>query len=131
MSTVMHPSTSLHDKRLWWVYGLRILFSLVIFASAALKLSSSEAMVGTLSHLGYPLYLLSILGIAYLLGLAALWQPWVPFLAEWAHGGFTAALCAAFASHLFAGDPVNIAIVPLVLLMFLWSAYGLERRISK
>ena len=83
-----------------------------------------------MAHLGYPAYLPAILGTAKLLGALALLQNRVPTLREWAYAGFTINLLGATASHLFAGDPLSVAIVPAVLLAPLALSYVLrpERR---
>jgi hypothetical protein len=41
-----------------------------------------------ITHLGYPIYLLTILGIWKLLGVAGLLIPKFPLLKEWAYAGF-------------------------------------------
>src|SRR5262245_30139119 len=48
-----------------------------------------QPFVDDLVRLGYPLYLLTILGIAKWLGVAAILHPRVPRLKEWAYAGFT------------------------------------------
>jgi len=82
-------------------------------------------------HLGYPPYLLTILGTAKLLGALALLQNRLPTLREWAYAGFTINLLGATASHLFAGDPLSIAMVPAALLAPLAVSYilGPERHL--
>jgi hypothetical protein len=55
-------------------------------------------------HLGYPTYLLSILGAWKLLGVVALLLPGQPLVKEWAYAGFFFLLTGGVASHLLAGD---------------------------
>ncbi|CAG5083056.1 Putative uncharacterized protein [Thermobacillus xylanilyticus] len=54
--------------------------------------------------LGYPLYVLTILGVWKLLGAAALVAPGLPRLKEWAHAGIFFLMTGAAASHVMAGD---------------------------
>ena len=80
------------------------LLSLVMLAGAFGELSFSEVAVDQFIHLGYPLYLLYILGTAKFLGVIALWQNKFGTLREWAYAGFFIDLVGALASHLFVGD---------------------------
>jgi hypothetical protein len=58
----------------------------------ALQLGGAVEMVG---HLGYPAYFCTWLGIAKLLGVAAILIPGSRTLREWAYAGFTFDLLAA------------------------------------
>jgi hypothetical protein len=73
-------------------------------------------MAGEMMTLGYPAYVMTILGIAKLLGVGALLIPGRPLLKEWAYAGFTFNMLGATASHLFVGDPMSETLPPLVLL---------------
>jgi hypothetical protein len=89
-------------------------------------LSGSAQIQQTLAHLGYPEYLLTILGVAKLLGALALLQTWAPTLREWAYAGFTIDLLGATASHLFRGDALGVALVPAFFLLPLAASYVLR-----
>lgn len=104
----------------WLTTGL---FALGMSFSAYLELSQAPEMLKGFEHLGYPVYLLSILGIAKLLGVAALLYPRLPRLKEWAYAGFTFDLIGASASHAFSGDPAANVISPLVFLGVLTVSY--------
>lgn len=106
----------------WLTTGL---FALAMSASAYFELSQSEQMVQGFQHLGYPLYLLTILGVAKALGVVALLVPRFPRLKEWAYAGFTFDLLGASASHGFSGDPIANVISPLVFLGLLGVSYWL------
>lgn len=106
----------------WLATGL---FSLGMAASALAELTRSEQMVQGFQHLGYPLYLLTMLGVAKALGVAALLFPRFPKLKEWAYAGFTFDLLGASASHAFSGDPAGNVIAPLVFLAVLGVSYWL------
>ena len=83
--------------------------------------------------LGYPPYVSTLLGVAKLAGVVALLAPGHPILKEWAYAGFTFNLLGAFASHLFAGDPIVEALPPLALLGMAAASYALrpsERRLA-
>ena len=89
----------------------------------------AEAIVG----LGYPPYLLTILGVAKLLGVIALLAPGLPLLKEWAYAGFAFDLIGAIASHTFTGDPLSETIRPAIALGIGAASYLLRpanRRLS-
>ncbi len=107
----------------WSATGL---FCAVLLFSGAAHLSRAEWMVEGMTHLGYPVYVMTILGIAKLLGVAALLIPGKPRLKEWAYAGFTFNLLGATASHGFAGDPLSEAIRPAILLALCILSYFLR-----
>lgn len=107
----------------WSVTGV---FAGLMLLSAFLYLSGAAMIRETLAHLGYPAYVLTILGTAKLLGTPALLQNRIPTLREWAYAGFTIDLMGATASHLFTGDPAGIAMIPALFLVLLAVSYGLR-----
>ena len=78
-------------------YGLTTgIFSLMFLASGAMYLTQAPPIVdGTVGQLGYPMHFLTILGIAKILGAAALLLPVPERLKEWAYAGFTFNLLGA------------------------------------
>ncbi|HQU92285.1 MAG TPA: DoxX family protein [Pyrinomonadaceae bacterium] len=89
-----------------------------------------EAMM---SHLGYPSYLLTILGIWKILGVVAVLIPRFPLLKEWAYAGFFFAMSGAFVSHLAMGDPFNETFPPVLLLILTvasWYLRPMSRRVA-
>lgn len=59
-------------------WGVTVLFAGMMLLSAAMYLSGAAAIRETLAHLGYPAYILTILGTAKLLGAVALLQNLCP-----------------------------------------------------
>ncbi len=59
---------------------------------------------GVLAHLGYPPYLLTILGVWAIPGAIVLLAPRWPRLKEWAYAGAVFTYTGAVASHLAVGD---------------------------
>jgi uncharacterized membrane protein len=122
----MPPSTIAY----WLCTGL---FCLMFAFSGTGHLLRLEQFAEGIVSLGYPAYLLSILGAAKILGAAALIVPARPLLKEWAYAGFTFNLLGATASHIFAGDPVAETVRPAVVLCLGWASYLLrpaERRLD-
>ncbi|NGF57797.1 DoxX family protein [Parapedobacter sp. SGR-10] len=69
------------------------------------------------SSLGYPLYVLSILGVWKILGVIAILIPKFPLLKEWAYAGFFFAMSGAAISHLATGQQFVEAVPSLILLI--------------
>lgn len=107
-------------------WTITVLFAGLMLLSAAMYLSGAASIRETLAHLGYPAYILTILGTAKLLGAVALLQNRLPTLREWAYAGFTIDLIGATASHVFAGDPVGASMVPALFLIPLAVSYVLR-----
>ncbi|GHO77707.1 hypothetical protein KSD_54780 [Ktedonobacter sp. SOSP1-85] len=66
-----------------------------------------EPLVEVMQQLGYPVYLLAILGVSKLLGGIALLVPHFPRLKEWAYAGVFINLLGALVSNIVCGDTVN------------------------
>lgn len=69
------------------------------------------------TQLGYPLYLLSILGTWKILGVIAILIPKKPLLKEWAYAGFFFAMSGATISHLAAGQPITDSLPSIILFL--------------
>src|SRR5204862_5828673 len=74
--------------------------------------------VDSMTHLGYPVYLVTILGVWKILGVVALLIPRFPLLKEWAYAGFFFIMSGAILSHIAVGDTV-IEMFPSLLLLIL------------
>lgn len=110
---------------------LLVIFSLAMLASAAAKLTQQPMLLEAFTKLGYPAYLMIMLGVAYALGVIALWQKVFRFVQEWAFAGFFIALIGAIASHLAVKDPIMAVIPAVVLLALLVVIYLLRSGIRR
>jgi hypothetical protein len=107
----------------WIATGL---FAAVLGYSGFAHFTHLEPMVEAMARLGYPLHLMTILGCAKLLGVAALLAPGLPLLKEWAYAGFAFNLLGATASHLFVGDPLGETVRPAIVLLLGAASYLLR-----
>lgn len=85
------------------------------------------------TDLGYPTYLLVLLGIWKLLGAAALLVPKFPLLKEWAYAGAFFVFSGAIVSHLTTGKDVHevgFLSVLLVLIAASWALRPAPRRLA-
>jgi uncharacterized membrane protein len=85
-------------KIIYWISTA--VFGLAFLTTGTLYLIHSPRMVTRLVELGYPFYMLNILGTAKLLGAIALVVPKYPRLKEWAYVGFVIDFVGAIWSHL-------------------------------
>jgi hypothetical protein len=114
----------------WTATGL---FCLAFTAGGTGHLLRADPMREGMLKLGYPLYVMTILGSAKLLGVVALLVPGRPLLKEWAYAGFSFNLLGAVASHIFVGDPLGETLPPAILLCVAAASYRLRppsRRLS-
>jgi hypothetical protein len=114
------------DKRriaYWLATGL---FSLAMTAGGTMNLFRAEIQKESIAALGYPEYLMTILGVAKLLGVMALLIPGTALLKEWAYAGFTFDLIGASASHAFVGDALFEVVLPLIILGIATASYFLR-----
>jgi len=98
------------------------------------KLEGVQAPPGVygITHLGYPVYFLTILGIWKILGVAALLIPKSPVLKEWAYAGFFILLTGAVFSHIATGNPAKElfpSVLLLVLLILSWYFRPANRKV--
>jgi hypothetical protein len=104
------------------------LFCAVLGFSGVAHTTRLDTLVESMTGLGYPVYVMTIIGIAKLCGVVALLAPGRPLLKEWAYAGFTFNLIGATASHVFVGDPLSETLPPVVLLGLGAASYFLRPR---
>jgi DoxX-like family len=104
------------NKIIYWATTGFLAFGML--SQAVAQTFHTKGYVDMLAHLGYPIYLLTILGIWKFLGVAALLVPKFPLLKEWAYAGFFFAMSGAVFSHIASGDSV-VAIFPALFLLIL------------
>ncbi len=83
-------------------------------------------LVELIAKLGYPAYLLLILGTWKVLGAAAILAPRLPRLKEWAYAGMVFDLVGAVLSHGASGDPAGKLVPPLVILGLVVASWRLR-----
>lgn len=72
----------------------------------------------SMTHLGYPVYFVTLLGIAKILGVIAVLIPKYPLLKEWAYAGFFFMMSGAIFTHIATGNSIA-EIFPSLLLLIL------------
>ena len=100
----------------WVTTGL---LGLMMTFSAYSYLTNPEIMAA-FKHLGFPDYFRIELAAAKFLGVLVLLIPQIPNkIKEWAYAGFGITFISAAIGHLSSGDPVSVAIMPVIFLAVL------------
>jgi hypothetical protein len=102
---------------LWLASGMLSTGALQLFKAKAEGALAPPGVFG-ITHLGYPIYFLTILGVWKILGVVALLVPKFPLLKEWAYAGFFFVMSGAVFSHIAVGDSWK-ELVPSLLLLIL------------
>ncbi len=109
--------------------GYIILTGLIVLSqgpSGVMDLMGAEEIVKGLTALGYPLYLMKILGVAKIAGIIVIAIPGVLRLKEWAYAGLAIDFLGAFASHVLNGDGPDLFMPALVVFAILMGSYFLR-----
>lgn len=111
----------------WIVTGI---FGIAMIADGFGGVTRAQAGIDVLVHLGYPVYLLTIVGIAKIIGGLAILQPVWRTVKEWAYAGFVINCLGAFGSRYFIGDTGIDLFFPIIFLgitigsYVVWKKYG-------
>jgi hypothetical protein len=100
------------NKKVIYVTSTAILV-LELLAGAFMDLAQLPVVVQDVRSIGYPTYVLYIVGVWKILAVGALLWPRLPRLREWAYAGVFFEMSGAVASHVLAGDPVRKYAAPL------------------
>jgi uncharacterized membrane protein len=103
------------NKIIYWIATGWL--ALGMLSSGIVQLLRVKEEVEMMTHLGYPLYFLTILGVWKMLGIVAVLIPKYPVVKEWAYAGFFIAMSGAIISHAAAGDGAKEFFGPVLLLV--------------
>ena len=113
-TTELTSATKL-NKIIYWIATLWL--ALGMLSTGIVQLLKMEDEVANITRLGYPEYLLTILGVWKILGVVAVLIPKFPLLKEWAYAGFFFAMTGATFSRIAVGSSVNELFPSLLLLI--------------
>ena len=113
------------DKIIYWVATALIAAGMAM--SSYMYLSKDAGLIKSFQQLGFPIYFLSILGLAKLLGAIVLVAPAGDRLKEWAYAGFLFTFIGAIWTHLATGTSW---ISPAVFLGILSLSYAFYVRLK-
>lgn len=106
---------SKRNKIIYWIATLWL--SLGMATSGILQVLKYKDEVALFTHLGYPVYFLTIIGLWKLLGIIAVLIPKYPLLKEWAYAGFFFTMTGAVFSHIAMNDGAKEYFGPVLLIV--------------
>jgi uncharacterized membrane protein len=101
---------------IYWVATALLSFGML--GSGISQILHVKEMDELITHVGYPLYFMYIIGGWKILGVIAILIPKYPLLKEWAYAGFFFLMTGALISHLAMGDGGNAIFGPLFQTIF-------------
>lgn len=110
----------------WIVTVILVLFMLMDGIGGV---THQQAGVESITHLGYPEYLLTIVGVAKLAGAIAIIQNRFITIKEWAYAGFTINCIGAFLSWYFTDHFSGTTFFPLIVLLIMFLSYFLWKKL--
>ena len=106
------------DKIIYWIATAWLALGMLSTGIVQLvKAKQGPGGVDSITHLGYPVYFLTILGVWKMLGAIAVLVPKFPLLKEWAYAGFFFMMSGAIFTHFAAGNSMSEIFPPLLLLI--------------
>jgi hypothetical protein len=118
------------NKIIYWIATGWL--ALGMTSTGIVQLLNMEEEAANFSRLGYPEYLMTLIGIWKLLGVVAILVPNFTLIKEWAYAGFFFAMTGAIISHVVVGDPFMELFGPTLLLVLTalsWYFRPAERKI--
>jgi uncharacterized membrane protein YphA (DoxX/SURF4 family) len=112
--TSVAGSAAISPNRTIVYWGSTLLLGTEGIVGGVLALIRYPEYVGIITHLGYPLYFMTIIGVWYTLAGVALLVPRFPRLKEWAYAGLMINYIGAGASYVAASDPPRALVAPIV-----------------
>ena len=103
-----------------------VAFIWVYFGSLYLVRNPDEWRIAG-QQLGYPLYIIPLIGVTHILGGVGLLIPNAPRLTEWVYAGLAINLFLAFCSQLNSGGSTWDKFDPILVMAFVFASYVLRR----
>lgn len=103
------------NRIIYWIFTAWL--ALGMTSTGIVQLMKVKEEADMFARLGYPEYLLTIIGVWKILGVVAVLTPKFPLLKEWAYAGFFFCMSGAIISHMALGDPIGEVAPPLLLLV--------------
>ena len=133
--TKRNPPAGRTGKIIYWI--ATIWLALGMLSTGIVQILKVEKEVDMMSHLGYPVYFLTIIGVWKILGVVAILLPagrqvFLNLIREWAYAGFFIAMSGAIISHLINGDEAKELFGPtllLILTMVSWYFRPADRKL--
>jgi hypothetical protein len=117
------------NKIIYWI--ATIWLSLGMVSTGIVQLIQMKDEADMITKLGYPLYIMTFLGITKILAVIAVLVPKFPLLKEWAYAGIVFTMLGALYSHAATGDREFVGpVLLLVLAMVSWYFRPADRKVA-
>jgi hypothetical protein len=135
--TKTNPFTGRGGKIIYWISTVWLSLGMLSTGLVQLFKMQEEGQVSPpgvdgITHLGYPVYFLTILGVSKILGVIAILIPHTALLKEWAYAGFFFLMSGAVFSHIASGDSMGQLLPSFLLLILIaisWHFRPADRKI--
>lgn len=122
-------TTTKRNKIIYWI--ATIWLALGMISTAIVQLMQMKEEVDNVTRLGYPPYILTIIGVWKILGVVVILVPKFPLVKEWAYAGFFFAMTGALISHFVLGNSFGVyygALLLLILTVVSWYFRPADRK---
>ena len=119
------------NKIIYWIATALLSFGML--GSGVSQILHVKEMDELITHIGFPLYIMYIIGVWKILGVIAILMPKFKLLKEWAYAGFFFLLTGALISHLAMGDEGKAIFGPLFQTLFVvvsWYFRSADRKLN-
>jgi hypothetical protein len=107
------------NKIIYWISTIWLALGMLSTGAGQLfKMKAGQGGADMITHLGFPVYFLLLIGVWKILGAITVLIPKFPLVKEWAYSGFFFAMTGAIFSHIAMNDSL-IEIFPSLLLLIL------------
>jgi hypothetical protein len=116
------------NKIIYWT-TTGIITAMMLFS--AFGYFTNADMKAAFVHLGFPNYFRIELGVLKILGALTLILPMISDkVKSFAYFGFALTFISAFIAHYASGDPISVAVAPIVFLVILGVSYILSHKVK-
>ncbi len=106
------------NKIIYWIATVWLSLGMTVTGVGQfIKMKEGAGGVDSMMLLGYPVYILPLIGVLKILGVVTILIPKFPLLKEWAYSGFFFLMTGALYSHLANGDEIMELYGPSILLI--------------
>ncbi|MBT1689208.1 DoxX family protein [Dawidia soli] len=129
--TTANTSEKLHKVTYWTV---TLLLCTGMFAGGVAQAVHAPWNAQGFIHLGYPLYVMTLIGLWKIAGVVVLLAPGWPLVKEWAYAGFFFVMTGAVVSHLASGDGISGVVwqtIFVILIILSWYLRPASRRLKR
>ena len=106
------------NKIIYWISTIWLALGMLSTGAGQLfKMKAGQGGADMITHLGFPVYFLILIGVWKILGAITVLIPKFPLVKEWAYAGFFFAMTGAIFSHIAMNDSLSELFPSLLLLI--------------